>query len=47
MRRSENIGRQKENKMDHVDIKLKRRLVIEFRLIIGIGDSIKVIAIVV
>ena len=47
MRRSENIGRQKENKMDRVDIKLKRRLVIEFRLIIGIEDSIKVIAIVV
>ena len=47
MHRPENIERQEENERGSVEIKLKRHLVIKFRLIKGIGDTSSVIAIVV
>ena len=47
MRRTENIERQGEKESDRMEIKLKRHLVTEFRLIKGIGDNLRVIAIVV
>ena len=45
MRRPENIERQEEKESGSVEIKLKRHLVIEFRLIKGIEDSFGAIAI--
>ena len=47
MRGPENIERRKEKECDGVEIRLKRHLVMEFRLIMGIGDNFRVIAIVV
>ena len=43
----ENIERQEEKGSGNVDIKLKRHLVIEYRLIKGTGDKCEVIATVV
>ena len=47
MHRPENIERQKEAENGSVDMKLKRHLLIGFRLIKDIGDNLWVIAIVV
>ena len=47
MRRIENIERQGEKESGRMGIRLKRHLVTGFRLIKGIGDNLRVIAIVV
>ena len=47
MRRPENIERQEERESGSVDIKFKCHLVIEFRLITGLGDYFGAIAIIV
>ena len=45
MHRPENIERHEDKESGGVEIKLKRQLVIEFRLIKGIEDSFRAIAI--
>ena len=47
MHRPENIERQEEKESGSVEIKLNRHLVIESRLIKGVGGNFGVIAIVV
>ena len=47
MRRPENVKRREEKERGRVEMKLKRYLVTEFRLIRGIGENFRVIAIVV
>ena len=47
MCRPENIERQEEKESGSVEIKLERHFAMKLRLIIGVGDNFRVIAIVV